>query len=78
MNKKVSMAKPRSVQAADKWVAQKPAAVTDEPMKRLTVDVPESLHTEIKVVCAHRKLKMNALVMDGLRRALDHYKHEAA
>lgn len=78
MSKKVSMAKPRSVQTADKWVSQKPATIADEPVKRLTVDVPESLHTRIKIVCAHRKLKMNALVMEGLHRALAHYEREAA
>ena len=30
----------------------------DEPMKRLTLDIPESLHRTIKVSCAGRGTKM--------------------
>lgn len=30
----------------------------DEPVKRVSVDVPESLHTRFKVVCAKTKNKM--------------------
>lgn len=30
----------------------------DEPLKRLAVNVPESLHTRYKVACARAKIKM--------------------
>lgn len=65
MRKKVSIgAKPNAPApaAADDWVSsrqapaeEKPAA---EPMKRLTIDVPESLHRKIKMGCAARGVKM--------------------
>jgi hypothetical protein len=43
--------------AADAWVESR---VVDgpEPMKRLTIDVPESLHRRIKAQCAMRGSKM--------------------
>ena len=46
----------------DAWVtnaatAEVPA-VASEPMKRLTIDVPASLHSRIKVQCAHSGQKM--------------------
>jgi predicted HicB family RNase H-like nuclease len=47
--------------------------VVDEPTKRLTIDIPESLHTRIKVACARNKLKMNTMVMEGLNRVLAQY-----
>jgi hypothetical protein len=49
-----------------------------EPKVRLTVDVPESLHTRIKTICERNKLKMNALILEGVHRALEHYEREAA
>ena len=52
-------------QPADEWVKNRqaePEAGTGEakgePMKRLTIDVPESLHTRIKTQCAARRVKM--------------------
>lgn len=61
--KKVSIgAKPTSKPApvsADAWVESRTGA-TDEPekMKRLTIDVPESLHRAIKAQCAMRGSKI--------------------
>jgi hypothetical protein len=49
-----------------------------EPKVRLTVDVPESLHTRIKTICERNKLKMNTLILEGVHRALEHYDREAA
>lgn len=50
----------------DQWVKnQQPT--TAEPMKRLTIDVPESLHTRIKAQCALRRLRM----ADEIRRLLE-------
>jgi hypothetical protein len=52
MSKKVAMAKRRSTPAADKRVSQKPLITSGASMKGLTVDIPENLHTQIKVTCA--------------------------
>ena len=59
MNKKVSFGvKPSAVQAdtakADEWVNRRDL----EAMKRLTIDVPASLHARIKSQCAIRGVKM--------------------
>ncbi|WP_455473915.1 plasmid partition protein ParG [Bartonella sp. B30(2025)] len=42
---------------ADAWVESRQAN-GDERMKRLTIDVPESLHRSIKVSCASRGTKI--------------------
>ena len=82
MSKKVSFAaKPsnRPVSAeADKWVENRatPTAAEEpgEPMKRLTIDVPASLHRRLKVTCAARGSKM----ADEIRALLEqHYRAEA-
>lgn len=60
MNKKVSFGvKPGAARAddaakADDWVNSRDA----EAMKRLTIDVPASLHARIKSQCAIRGVKM--------------------
>ena len=66
MTKKVSFGRvaPKS---PDEWVSssrspddpETPPVVTPaEPMKRLTIDVPRSLHSRIKAACALRGSKM--------------------
>lgn len=42
---------------ADAWVESRNIK-ENEPMKRLTIDVPESLHREIKAQCARRGTKI--------------------
>jgi hypothetical protein len=42
---------------ADAWVESRSNRVS-EPMKRLTIDVPESLHRTIKAQCAMRGTKI--------------------
>lgn len=59
MSKKVAFGvKPSMVQAdtakADEWVNRRDL----EAMKRLTIDVPASLHARIKSQCAIRGVKM--------------------
>ena len=59
MSKKVAFGvKPGAVQAdtakADEWVNRRDL----EAMKRLTIDVPASLHARIKSQCAIRGVKM--------------------
>jgi hypothetical protein len=44
--------------AADAWVESRVPAEGPEPMKRLTIDVPESLHRTIKAQCAMRGTKI--------------------
>ena len=61
MTKKVQFSpKPTSTAtapaSADKWVESR--ASEAEPIKRLTLDLPESLHRKIKTDCAMRGTKM--------------------
>ncbi len=62
MTKKVAIGtKPTSKpapEAADAWVENRAAGTEVEPMKRLTIDVPESLHRTIKAQCAMRGTKI--------------------
>ncbi len=55
----------------DAWVEQRvlEAPVKAEAMKRLTFDVPESLHRRIKSQCASQGIKMT----DALRALLDEH-----
>jgi hypothetical protein len=61
-NKKISIGvKPTTKttpETADKWVESRTASSTVERMKRLTIDVPESLHRTIKATCAMRGTKI--------------------
>lgn len=38
--------------AADAWVENRAEAGSEEKMKRLTLDIPESMHRRIKAQCA--------------------------
>jgi hypothetical protein len=49
--------KPAQAPAADDWVDSR-AAGEAEIMKRLTIDIPESLHRSIKSQCAMRGSKI--------------------
>lgn len=52
-------AKPVPVQvSADAWVSDRNSIEGAEPMKRLTIDIPESLHRSIKSQCAMRGTKI--------------------
>ena len=82
MSKKVAFgAKPQpatpATRSADEWVQNRPAeqatTVAGEPMKRLTIDVPASLHTRIKVGCTLRGRK----IADELRELIDKHFPEA-
>ena len=42
----------------DAWVESRSNGDTPEQMKRLTIDVPESLHRQIKTTCAQRGTKI--------------------
>lgn len=50
-------AKP-TASTADTWVESRTPANAPEAMKRLTIDVPESLHRAIKSQCAMRGAKI--------------------
>lgn len=61
MTKKVSFGtKPtgRGEPAPDAWVKERGQDGNVEPMKRLTIDIPESLHRSIKSQCAARGTKI--------------------
>ena len=67
---------PLPAEAADAWVnahrgdaeAAMPEApaMPEEPMKRLTIDIPESLHIRVKSQCARRGAKMADEIRDLL------------
>lgn len=58
--------KAKSEASADDWV-EKRASASQEVMKRLTIDVPASLHGRIKAQCALRGEKM----ADAIRALLE-------
>jgi hypothetical protein len=77
MTKKVTIRRPVAVQASpEAWVAagaeaegrQATASEPQEPMKRLTIDLPMALHRRVKRGCADRDIKMADLVRDLLAR----------
>jgi hypothetical protein len=74
MTKRVAFgAKPQptpAARSADEWVQNRPTEqAASEPMKRLTIDVPASLHTRIKVGCTLRGRK----IADEVRELLDRH-----
>jgi hypothetical protein len=66
--KRVSIASkplaPANRPTADDWVKASQAA--DGPMKRLTIDVPLTLHKRIKTQCAMKGDKMADVIRDLL------------
>lgn len=54
--------------AADAWVESRSNGDEPEAMKRLTIDVPESLHRAIKSQCAMRGTKIADEVREMLFR----------
>ncbi|CDH45385.1 hypothetical protein [Candidatus Contendibacter odensensis] len=69
MNKKVALGvKPATARAEvpqiDEWVKNRET----ENMKRLTIDIPFSLHTRIKSQCALRGVKMADQVRELLEK----------
>ena len=72
--KKVTLAaKPRpaavTAPTADDWVQSRQIEASNgEAMKRLTVDVPSSLHARIKSQCALRGVKMADEIRDLLEK----------
>jgi len=53
-----STTKPDPAEAADGWVSTRQTEPAEDKMKRLTIDVPESLHRAIKAQCAMRGSKI--------------------
>jgi hypothetical protein len=87
MSRKVAFGAPQRPAEADfdKWVqgqpagqaaeaTQEPAEATKpvEPMRRLTIDVPDSLHIRIKVTCTLRKQKIADAIRELLEREFAH------
>ena len=65
MAKTVTVARPRPVPTDDEFVRQKPAqSDPGEPLKRITVDVPLSLHTRVKIDCAARHTNMATAIKE--------------
>ncbi len=59
----------------DAWVEQAkgdtPEAAEKGPMKRLTVDVPEDLHRDLKLACVQRGEMMSTYVRELLQKAME-------
>lgn len=55
-------ARPAAAPSAEEWVEHRNV----ETMKRLTIDIPASLHSRIKVSCAQRGVKMADEIRDLL------------
>lgn len=51
---------------ADEWIDLANKPLPGEPMKRLTIDVPVSLHQRIKIRCAMDGFKMADVIRDML------------
>ena len=68
MSKKVPIgsrpSKPAPKKSGDDWVKD---PSPQESMKRLTVDIPESLHRRIKADCAERGIKIADEIRELLR-----------
>lgn len=63
MSKKVTIGsrptlRPVEQGGADAWVQDRGGPNATEPLKRLTIDIPESLHRAIKAKCAMRGAKI--------------------
>lgn len=72
-----------STSAIDNWVQHRDTAPPEptepqEPMKRLTIDVPLSLHTRIKATCARRGPHMADEIRDLLEKHFPENEGEAA
>ena len=67
----------RSPASADAWVrgetaSREPRATAASRMVRLTIDLPEELHTRFKTVCARERTKM----VDEVRRFIEGWTQE--
>ena len=73
MAKKVQITHPREVTTHDEWVSRTPEPVSTEPaepVKRLTIDIPESLHMKLKMKCVATRQKMAEAVRKLIERDL--------
>jgi hypothetical protein len=70
--KSVAFAKVSKPLTPDAWVnggaAEQPTTRPTEPVKRITVDVPASLHQRVKIGCAQRQLNISDVLRDFLER----------
>jgi len=55
----------------DQWVNDRNTNMANEPVKRLTIDVPVSLHQRVKSQCALQGLKMADVVRELLEKRFD-------
>jgi len=52
------------------------AAKTKEPTRRVTVDVPESLHRSLKILCLDNRMSMKDLLLNAAKKQYDLEKEE--
>lgn len=75
MSKKaIAIKVPARPATPDDWVGRAqedaPKPAKKEPTKRLTVDVPEKLHRDLKLACVQRGKMMSDYVRDLLKEAI--------
>ncbi len=55
----------------DHWVNDRNGNTSNEPVKRLTIDVPVSLHQRVKSQCALQGLKMADVIRELLEQRFE-------
>ena len=53
----------KKLEEADSWIRDR---TDQEPIKRLTLDLPASLHARVKMECAREGITMKAMLIDYL------------
>lgn len=76
MNKKIDFGpKPQNTTPtrldADAWIDNRELKVKSEPIKRLTIDLPASLHSRFKTHCAIHGIKMIDILRNFIEKTVD-------
>jgi hypothetical protein len=56
---------------ADAWIDNREIKLKSEPIKRLTVDLPASLHSRFKTHCAIHGIKMIDILRNFIEKTVD-------
>lgn len=56
---------------ADAWIDSREIKLKSEPIKRLTVDLPASLHSRFKTHCAIHGIKMIDILRNFIEKTVD-------
>lgn len=70
MSKKVKFSRPRKKPTPDEWVTHRTVTAETPTMKRLTLDLPEALHKELKIRAAREETTMADIVRKLIEKGL--------